>query len=370
VPEKALEPPPSPIVTVTPREAPSLERLLAHALDLAKGGLAPGAAVDEAMKTLAPKQAEPPAATTLREVAGLGLIERLWSDPAVRAIFINGPQSVAIEREGGTLQAAAEVFRDEAQLTELAARLVGRPAGGMADFQLRDGSAGFVIFPPAAPAGPVLTLRRAEPGQATLEGLVSVGMLDRPVAELLRLCVRSRLNVLVSGPAGSGKTALLAALARDLDPVLRVVTVASHRHFRRPASSSPASSSKVELVTSAAASFAMLMAAAARLEPGLLVLDGAAPEDIAALSERLLRGPPGTLAAVRPEVTSAPLARSVDLVVRTDRIEGQLRVVAVEDSKGAAAFALENGKLARGQPAFAATLQARGQGDALAKLFA
>ena len=365
VPEKALEPPPSPIVTVTPREAPSLERLLAHALDLAKGGLAPSAAVEEATKTVASKQAEPPAASTLREVAGLGLIERLWSDPAVRAIFINGPQSVAIEREGGTLQAAAEVFRDEAQLTELAARLVGRPAGGMADFQLRDGSAGFVIFPPAAPAGPVLTLRRAEPGQATLEGLVSVGMLDRPVAELLRLCVRSRLNVLVSGPAGSGKTALLAALARDLDPVLRVVTVASHRHFRRPASSST-----VELVTSAAASFAMLMAAAARLEPGLLVLDGAALEDIAALSERLLRGPPGTLAAVRPEVTSAPLARSVDLVVRTDRIEGQLRVVAVEDSKGAAAFALENGKLARGQPAFAATLQARGQGDALAKLFA
>jgi type IV secretory pathway ATPase VirB11/archaellum biosynthesis ATPase len=320
VPAKALEPPPSPIVTVTPRDP------------------------------------EPAG------VGEVGPIDRLWSDPAVRAIFVNGPRSVSVERNG-TLQATGETFRDEAHLIESVTRLVGRPDGGMVDFRLRDGSTGFVIFPPAAPTGPVLTLRRADPGQATLEDLVSVGMLDRPVAELLRLCARSRLDMLVVGPHGSGKTALLAALVRTLDPALRVVTVANHRHFQAT------TASQVELVTQATAPFALLMSAASRLDPGMLVLDGVPLADAGTLSQRLKRGPAGILAAVAPEAMSA-LARSVDLVVRTDRIDGGPRVVAVEDSAGAAAFTLEGGKLARGKPAFAATLQARGLGDALAKWFA
>jgi type IV secretory pathway ATPase VirB11/archaellum biosynthesis ATPase len=232
----------------------------------------------------------------------------------------------------------------------------------MADFRLRDGSTGFVIFPPVAPAGPVLTLRRAEPGQATLESLVAVGMLERPVAELLRLCVRSRLNLLVIGPHGSGKTVLLAALVRDLEPALRVVTVAAHRHFRTSVAS------RVELVASTVAPFAALLAAATRLDPGLLVLDDAAAADAAALADRLRHRPQATLAAIGPEVLSAALLRAVDLVVRTESLDGRPRVVAVEDVAGVAAFALEDGKLTRGKPAFAATLQTRGLGEAVAKL--
>ena len=312
--DKALEPPPSPIVTMMPRDG-------------------------------------------RHEAAGLGLIDRLWADAAVRAIFVNGPRSVFVERDG-TLQ-AVEGFRDAAQLGEVATALVGTPASGMADFHLRDGSIGFVILPPAAPAGPVLTLRRAEPGQATLEALVSVGMLDRRVAGLLRLCVRSRLNVLVAGPAGSGKTVLLAALMHGLDSAQRVVTVASHRHFQ--------ASARVELVAQAAAPFAVLIEAAARLDPGLLVLDGVPPDGVAALSTLLRAGAPATLAAVGPEAAS-DLAPAVDVVVRTDRLDGQPRVVAVEDSAGVAVFLLKAGKLVRARPAFAATLQARGAGDALSKL--
>jgi type IV secretory pathway ATPase VirB11/archaellum biosynthesis ATPase len=319
VPDKALEPPPSPIVSVTPRdERVAMER---------------------------------------REVAGLGPIDRFWADLAVRAIFVNGPQSVFVERDGAL--EAVEGFRDAEELGELATRLAGTPESGIAGFHLRDGSIGFVIFPPVAPAGPVLTLRRAEPGQATLEGLVSVGMLDRRVAELLRLCVRSRLNVLVAGPAGSGKTVLLMALIRDLDSAHRVATVASHRHFQ--------ASSRVELVAQAAAPFAVLIEAAARLDPGVLVLDGVPPEAVPALSDRLRVAALGTLAAIRPELVS-DLARAVDVVVRTDCVDGQPRVVAVEDSAGAPAFLLEGGKLVRAKPAFAATLQARGAGESLAKL--
>jgi Flp pilus assembly CpaF family ATPase len=384
---KTLEPPPSPIVSVTSRDsAAPLERLLARAMDLAKGRIAPSpereappdetprAAVDETTKDTvaapaarvpveqpasAPEPAPPsaPSPALVIEAAALNPIDRLWGDRTVRAIFINGPQQVFVEREGA-LQAVDGGFRDEAHLLQMVTRLAGRPEKGTAHFTLRDGSMGFVIFPPAAPSGPVLTLRRAEPGQATLDGLVASGLIDRPVAELLRLGARGRLNMLVSGPSGSGKTALLAAVMRDLGPAQRVVTVAGHREFQWPMAS------KVELVALADAPLAMLISAAARLEPGLLVLDGVQLADVAALSERLLRGAPGTLAAVAPEVMSPALARSAELIVRIDRADGRFRVVAVEDAAGTPVFD------SRGTPAFAATLQARGLGDSLAKLLA
>jgi Flp pilus assembly CpaF family ATPase len=386
--EKALEPPPSPIVKVTPREPAPLERLLSRAIDLAKGRSAPqrqDSSVPAAEQTVsgpppsapaeppaAPPETPPaatpekPAAAASNEMAKMGLIDRLWADRSIQAIFVNGPQSVFIER-GGTLHAVKEVFRDDRHLDELVARLVGRPDSGMADFQLRDGTTGFVILRPHAPSGPVLTMRRADPGQATLDKLVTGGALDWPVAELLRLGARGRLNMLVTGPQYCGKTALLAALVRDLEPSMRVVTIAAHRHFAWPLAS------KVELVAAPPVSIAKLIPAAAKLEPGLLVADDVALQDVAALVERLLRGAPGTLAALGPEAMSDALVRSVDMVARIDRGgDGMFRVVTVEDSTGAMIFHRGNGKLERGttKPTFASTLQARGHGVTLAKLFA
>ena len=309
---------------------------------------------------------ERPAAAASTEIARMGLLDRLWADRSIQAIFVNGAQSVFIER-GGALHAVKEVFRDEAHLNELVARLVGRPDSGMADFQLRDGTTGFVILPPHAPSGPVLTMRRADPGRATLDKLVAEGALDWTVAELLRAGARGRLNMRVTGPQYCGKTALLVALVRDLAPSMRVVTVAGHRHFAWPMPS------KVELVAAAPVSIAKLVPPAAKLGPGLLVIDDVALQDVAALAERLLRGAPGTLAALGPEAMSDALTRSVDLVARIDRgSDGVFRVVTVEDSAGAMIFRHENGKLVRGTaiPAFAPTLQARGQGSALSKLLA
>ena len=404
--EKALEPPPSPIVKVTPREPAPLEpapfgRLLSRAIDLAKGRSVPArpespaaaaeqmvsapvelpaappekpavpiekppAAPEKTPAVAAPPIVETPPVVASHETAKMGLLDRLWSDRSIQAIFVNGPQSVFIER-GGTLHGVKEVFRDEAHLGELVARLVGRPETGMAEFQLRDGTTGIVILPPHAPSGPILTMRRAAPGQATLDKLVAGGALDQPVAELLRLAARGRLNMLVTGPQYCGKTALLAALVRDLEPSVRVVTVAAHRHFAWPMAS------KTELVAAPPVSIAKLIPPAAKLEPGLLVLDDVALQDVAALAERLLRGAPGTLAALATEAMSDALIRSVDLVARIDRGgDGVFRVVTVEDSTGAMVFRHENGKLERGTttPAFAATLQARGHGAALSRLFA
>src|SRR5260370_696436 len=164
------------------------------------------------------------AAVALSELVGLGLVDRLWADRTVRAIFVNGPKAVFVERNG-RVQAAGEVFRDEGHLVALLGRLVARPARGVAEFTLRDGGVGAVIFPPAAPTGPVLMLRRGEPGTATLERLVRSGMLAPAIADLLPIAARSGLHILVSGPEGSGKAARPAAIARHRDGLARAVSL-------------------------------------------------------------------------------------------------------------------------------------------------
>ncbi len=282
----------------------------------------------------------------------------------MRAIFVNGPKTVFVERNG-LVEAAGEVFRDEAHLVALLGRLVARPASGVAEFTLRDGGVGAVIFPPAAPTGPVLMLRRGEPGTATLERLVRSGMLAPAIADLLRIAARSGLNMLVSGPEGSGKTALLAAIAHDLDGVARVVTVARHRQFRW------AAPSKVELVVSRASPYPIVLAAAARLQPSLLVLDSIRLDDAPALGERLLRGERGTLAAVGSDAMAEALARSVDLVVRLGRgRDGLARAVSLEDANGQPVFVHDDGAFRRraAAPAFASILQAKGYGEALSRI--
>jgi hypothetical protein len=212
VPERGFEAPTSPLVTLADREALGVERLLTRTLELAKPRLAVpsggrvsrdealraiDAAMDEVIRTerlpaLAPDIRQQLVLVALSEISGLGLVDRLWADHTVRAVFINGPKAVFVERESGGLTAAAEVFRDQAHLLELVNRLTERPANAVADFQLRDGASGTVIFPPAAPEGPVLTLRRAEPGTATFARLIASEMLDQKTAALLRVAADRR----------------------------------------------------------------------------------------------------------------------------------------------------------------------------------
>jgi len=369
---------PSPLVSVRSPDAAAFDRLLARVLERVPGRLnswqraSVGQAIDEVIddalreraEALSAQTRERLAAVALSELVGLGLIDRLWADRTVRAVFVNGPKAVFVERNG-QVEAAGEVFRDEAHLVALLGRLVARPASGVAEFTLRDGGVGAVIFPPVAPLGPVLTLRRGEPGTETLERLVRTGMLAPAIADLLRIAARSGLNMLVCGPEGSGKTALLAAIARDLDGVARVVTIARHRQFRW------AAPSKVELVASPASPYPVVLGAAARLQPSLLVLDSIGLEDIPALGERLLRGERGTMAALGPDAMAAGLARSVDIVVRLGRgQDGLSHAVLLEDANGQPVFIHDGGVFRRRAtaPAFAAILQAKGYGAALARI--
>ena len=374
VPDVVFEGPPSRLVNVVPRDPDAA--LLAEVTARARAGLAvdpqgripreaASGAIDAALGEVLqgePERRERLARLALSDLCGLGPIDRLWADRSIRAVFVNGPTAIYVERNG-VLEPSTEKFRDQAHLQDLVGRL-GRRSSGAVPFRLRDGSEGLAVFPPAAPGGPVLVLRRGEPGNATFERLIAGGVLDRPMADLLRVAARSRLNALVIGPEGSGKTALLAALARDLGGA-RVVTLARHRAFGWP------SASKVELVVPSEGSFATLLAAGAQLQPALLIVDPLRPGDAPALAELLSRGGRGTIAAGEPRAMAHALQAAVDLVIRLGRTrDGLFRVVSMEDSAGMRVFDDDEDGFHRRTmtPSFAGSVQKAGYGEALSSV--
>ncbi|MDP1960958.1 MAG: ATPase, T2SS/T4P/T4SS family [Reyranella sp.] len=383
VPDSVFRGPPSALVDLPVRDAASFDGVLAAVIAKARARLAGGldsrddraaarGAIDAALGEILRGRADALSADAherlalqaLSEICGLGLIDRLWADRSVRAVVVNRPDAVFVERNG-VLEPAPEQFRDRDHLLDIVARLTRLPPSGIAEFRLRDGSEGTLVVPPAAPSGPVLILRRGEPGAATFERLIASEMLDRAIADLLRIAVRCRLDVVIAGPQGSGKTALLAAIAHDLGDAARVVTVARHREFRWP------SPSKVELVApserAGTASFTALLAAGMRLRPDLLLVDSVRPSELAALGKALSRGERATIAAVS-DTEAGVLEGHADLSIRLGRTrDGLFRVVLVKDSSGARLFVHENGRFQRGtaQPAFAGLVRDAGYGEAL-----
>ena len=367
LPDAIFRSPPSALVTVSPRPLDEIVAAVRARLGLAPGTQPSRPAALAAIASVVPgegltaEERECVSLQALSELCGLGLIDRLWADRSVSAVFVNGPASVWVERDG-VVAPAVETFRDQAHLLELVGRLARPTAGSVASFRLRDGSEGTVVFPPAAPDGPMLALRRGEPGLATFDRLVSAGVVNRPIADLLRMATRARLDILVVGPEGAGKTSMLAALLRDAAPTRRVLTLARHRDFRWPLAG------KVEFVASTGkgpgASFGALASAALQFRPDLVLVDSVQADDGPALEKLLGRPGCGTVVALAPGMPELP----VDLVVRLGRAgDGLFRAVSLEDAAGAQLFVYRDGGFHRGTavPAFAEALQRAGYVDAL-----
>jgi pilus assembly protein CpaF len=172
---------------------------------------------------------------------GLGPLEPLLSDPAVDEIMVNGPGRVWVEREG-RLEATDIAFGSEADLRHAIERILaplGRrvdEACPLVDARLPDGSRVNAIIPPLSLDGPVLTIRRFRRRGFSPEELVAAGTLSPPLRDFLAGCVRARVNLLVSGGTGSGKTTTLNALSSFIDPGERIVTVedAAELRLRQP----------------------------------------------------------------------------------------------------------------------------------------
>jgi pilus assembly protein CpaF len=164
------------------------------------------------------------------EVLGHGPIEPLLRDPSISEIMVNGPGRIFVERDGRLGQVDAE-FADEAHLRRVIDRIVSRigrrvdEASPMVDARLPDGSRVNAVVPPVALDGSTLTIRKFSADPLTVADLISFGTLTSQTAELLQACVRGRLDIVVSGGTGSGKTTTLNVLSSFIPSDERVITV-------------------------------------------------------------------------------------------------------------------------------------------------
>jgi pilus assembly protein CpaF len=166
----------------------------------------------------------------LDEVFGLGPLEPLLADPTVSDILVNTYKRVYVERKGMLEQTAVQ-FRDDTHLMGIIDRIVsaiGRridESSPMVDARLADGSRVNAIIPPLSVDGPVLSIRRFGRERLTAEDLIQNNSLTLPMLELLRGCVKARLNILISGGTGAGKTTFLNVLSSYISNKERIVTV-------------------------------------------------------------------------------------------------------------------------------------------------
>ena len=166
----------------------------------------------------------------LNELFGLGPLEELLADPDISDILVNGHSQVYIEKEG-KLEETAVVFRDDKHLMQIIERIVssvGRridESTPMADARLADGSRVNAIIPPLALDGPSLSIRRFRTDKLGPEDLVTRDSLTAPMLEFLKAAVMSRMNIVVSGGTGAGKTTFLNVLSSFISDSERVVTI-------------------------------------------------------------------------------------------------------------------------------------------------
>jgi pilus assembly protein CpaF len=166
----------------------------------------------------------------INDVLGLGPLEQLLNDPEITEIMINGPRQIYVE-QAGRLSLSAVGFESSAQLLQVIDRVVssiGRrvdESSPMVDARLKDGSRVNVIIPPLALTGPTMTIRKFAAEKYTIDDLIRFQSLTREMAEFLRASVRSRLNVLVSGGTGSGKTTTLNIISNFIQEDERIITV-------------------------------------------------------------------------------------------------------------------------------------------------
>jgi pilus assembly protein CpaF len=166
----------------------------------------------------------------LNEFFGFGPIQPLLDDVSVSEVMVNGPHKIYVERKGKLVLSGAK-FDDDDHVRRIIDRII-LPLGRRVDYdsplvdaRLPDGSRVNAVIPPVAIDGSSITIRKFSRKKLTVQDLINFGSLTPQIAEFLKACVVSRLNVVVSGGTGSGKTTLLNVLSGFIPDDERIVTI-------------------------------------------------------------------------------------------------------------------------------------------------
>ncbi len=164
------------------------------------------------------------------QVLGYGPLQPLLDDPSISEVMVNGPKSVYVEQKGLLIKTGVQ-FEDDQAVMRIIEKIIV-PLGRRIDFdnpsvdaRLPDGSRVNAIIPPVAIDGPTITIRKFDKGRLSIDQLIEYGSITQIMADLVRACVISKLNVLISGGTGSGKTTLLNVLSGFIPSNERIITI-------------------------------------------------------------------------------------------------------------------------------------------------
>ncbi|HEU5004458.1 MAG TPA: CpaF family protein [Actinomycetota bacterium] len=324
--------------------------------------------LDEALRVAEVSLPSSKRAQFVREVAadllGYGPLEPLLADGEVTEIMCNATDEIYVERRGKIEQTNAS-FIDEGQFRQVIEKIVARvgrridEASPMVDARLPDGSRVNAVIPPVAVHGPVLTIRRFPEKAFEVKDLIAFGSLTVDTAVFLEACVRAKLNILVSGGTGTGKTTILNVISSFIPPDERIITIEDAAELRlgqphcvsleaRPANIEGAGEVRIrDLLRNAlrmrpdriivgevrgAEALDMLQAMNTGHEGSLTTLHCNSPRDALSRLETLvlMAGFDLPLRAIRTQIASA-----LDIIVHLDRFgDGSRRCTAITEVQG------------------------------------
>ncbi|MBV9929363.1 MAG: CpaF family protein [Alphaproteobacteria bacterium] len=258
------------------------------------------------------------------ELLGLGPLEELLNDPEISDIMVNGPHQTFVEKKG-KLQVANIQFRDEEHLFQIAQRIVNKvgrridQTTPLADARLQDGSRVNVIVPPLSLRGTAISIRKFSEKPITVDMMKNFGSMSEKMATCLKIAGASRFNIIISGGTGSGKTTMLNALSKLIDPGERVITIedAAELRLQQP-HWLPLETRPPNLEGQGAITIRDLVINALRMRPDRIILGEIRGSECFDLLAAMNTGHDGSMATLHSNSPRECLARMENMVMMSD----------------------------------------------------
>ncbi|MCF7887629.1 MAG: Flp pilus assembly complex ATPase component TadA [Candidatus Omnitrophica bacterium] len=270
------------------------------------------------------------------ELCGYGSLEQVLEDPYITDIMVNSPSQVFIEKEGKAQRLKIK-FRSQAEIKTIIERMMIssskriNQASPFVDFRLEDGSRVTAVIPPVAKS-PALCIRKFSKERFETKDLLAFGTLDQKILDFLCACIRSKINILITGSTGAGKTTLLTVLANLIDPKERIVvledteelSIAESRHFLKLLTRPPSIEEKGEI------GLDNLVRLSLHLRPDRIIIGEVRGEEAFYFLQAINTGHEGSMCTLHAEHTVGALNRleTLGLMAKSNmQLEASKRLV-------------------------------------------